>query len=166
MVVPVRSFSDVITRMRFVHFPAGAAILSLVMESERAPSGDPEHSRHIMNLVADTFGMVLFEEQAMELMNRMAGIPLLDAFDLLRRMRADPEPARQTFFSGCTGRGYDHDSTVRVWTLLSQGTARACKAHLAGLATINYRMAFLQVHHPEACCDQALPMGGTRKEAT
>jgi len=164
--IPVRSFGDVITRMRLVHFPADAAVLSQVIDSARTPSGDPEQSLPVADLVADTFGMFLFEEQAMQAMNRMAGTPLPDAFDLLRRMRADPEPARRAFFSGCTGRGYDSTDTARVWTLLARPTARACKAHLAGLAMINYRWAFLQVHYPEASRDEASPAGRAPKEAT
>lgn len=90
----------------------------------------------------------------MLVMNRMAGIPLPDTYLLLRKIRFDPESVRQAFVAGCGAGGYNPNETENAWELLVRETACACKAHLAGLATTNYRMAFLRVRHPEAFLDR------------
>lgn len=150
----VHSFNDVITLMRFLHFPTENTTDRQSDGPRKKSASCPGLPPGIADLVADTHGRLIFQEQAMLVMNRMAGIPLPDAFLLLRKIRLDPESVRQAFVAGCDVGGYDPNETENAWELLVRETACACKAHLAGLAMTNYRMAFLRVRHPEAFLDR------------
>lgn len=147
----VRSFEDVLTVMRFLHFPVDGVIDWRPLEHRRPLPGRPGLPDPIADVVATTYGALIHQEQAMQVMEKMAGIPLTAAFHLLRMMRTDHKAVHQTFIDGCRGREYSPDDIRHVWNMLVKGTARGCRAHFAALALTNYRWAFLQVHHPEAC---------------
>jgi len=147
----VRSFEDVTTIMRFLHFPVDGVIDWRPLEHRRRLPGRPGLPDSIADVVAATHGTLIYQEQLMQVMNQMAGVTMTDAFHLLRMMRTDHEAVHQTFIDGCRGRGYSPDDIRHVWIMLVKGTARGCRAHFAALALTNYRWAFLQVHHPEAC---------------
>jgi hypothetical protein len=147
----VSSFEDVITAMRFLHFPVDGVIDWRPLEHRRPRPGCPGLPDSIADVVAATHGTLIYQEQAMQLMNQMAGIPLTDAFHLLRMMRTDVKKVHQLFIDGCRGRGYIPNDVRHVWLMLAKGTACGCRAYFAALALTNFRWAFLQVHHPEAC---------------
>jgi DNA-directed DNA polymerase III PolC len=117
------------------------------LEEARAP-----HPR-LSDLLWETHGVLLYQEDVMQAVARMAGMDLAEA-DLLRRAlqkrRADDlEKLAVRFVEGCAGEGIGRADATRVWDLVANFTSFAfCKAHAVTYGRISYRAVWLKTHHP------------------
>ena len=143
----VRSFTDLTTLLRFVHFPTDAGLLRPFVLRQRGGSTGSRWPGTIAEIVSDTRGMLLFQEQAMRIMNTMAGVALVDACEMLGAARRPDRvaSARHRFLVGAARQGCSDADAERLWRRIEQGTARACQAHFTGLAELAYRTAYLRV---------------------
>lgn len=112
----------------------------------------PPHPR-LTELLWDAQGVLLYQEDVMQVAALLAGMDLADA-DLLRRAlqkrRADElaELARR-FLAGCAQNGVSAKEARGVWELLANFAAFGfCKAHAVTYGRIAYRTAWLKTHHP------------------
>jgi len=117
------------------------------LEEARAP-----HPR-LSDLLWGTHGVMLYQEDVMQVAARMAGMDLAEA-DLLRRAlqkrrAGDLEKIAGQFLDGCAAEGIARDDAVRVWDLVSNFASFAfCKAHAVTYGRISYRAVWLKTHHP------------------
>ncbi len=117
------------------------------LEEARAP-----HPR-LSDLLWETHGVLLYQEDVMQAASRMAGMDLAEA-DLLRRAlqkrrRADLERLATRFVEGCAEQGIARADAERVWDLVANFSAFAfCKAHAVTYGRISYRAVWLKTHHP------------------
>jgi error-prone DNA polymerase len=100
-----------------------------------------------------TFGVVVFHEQVLQIVAVMTGCSLAEA-DEVRRALGDPagQPEVRVWFSGAAlARGYELGVVERVWEVLKAfGSFGFCKAHAAAFALPTYQSAWLKAHHPAA----------------
>ncbi|MCW2666603.1 MAG: polymerase alpha subunit, partial [Frankiales bacterium] len=100
-----------------------------------------------------TWGVVVFHEQVLEIVATMTGCSLAEA-DEVRRALGDPtgQPeVRLWFMPAALGRGYPIDVVEQVWEVLKAfGSFGFCKAHAAAFALPTYQSAWLKAHHPAA----------------
>jgi DNA polymerase III alpha subunit len=119
------------------------------LEEPRAP-----HPR-LSELLWDTYGVMLYQEDVMQVVSLMAGIELSEA-DVLRRAlckRRGPEleRLRARYFDGCRVQGIEREGAARVWELVANFASFGfCKAHAVTYGRIAYRAAYLKAHHPAA----------------
>lgn len=112
----------------------------------------PPHPR-LTDLLWETRGVMLYQEDVMQVAARMAGMDLAQA-DLLRRAlqkrRLEELPAlRASFVAGCAREGVSHAEAEHVWELVSNFASFGfCKAHAVTYGRIAYRAAWLKTHHP------------------
>ena len=103
--------------------------------------------------LAQTYGVVVFHEQVLQIVARMTGCTLAEA-DEVRRALGDPEgqpEVRVWFVPTALARGYDLGVVERVWEVLKAfGSFGFCKAHAAAFALPTYQSAWLKAHHPAA----------------
>jgi DNA-directed DNA polymerase III PolC len=117
------------------------------LEEARAP-----HPR-LSDLLWETHGVLLYQEDVMQAASRMAGMDLAEA-DLLRRAlqkrrRADLERLATRFVEGCAEQKIARADAERVWDLVANFSAFAfCKAHAVTYGRISYRAVWLKTHHP------------------
>lgn len=102
-----------------------------------------------------TYGVILYQEQVMQIAQVLAGYSLGGA-DLLRRAMGKKKPEemakqRSVFVSGATEGGYDAQRASEIFDLIEKFAGYGFnKSHSAAYALIAYRTAWLKAHYPEA----------------
>ncbi len=104
-------------------------------------------------ILSETFGVIVYQEQVMQIANRLAGYSLGQA-DLLRRAmgkkKAEVMAAqREQFVNGAVANGYQKRKIVRIFDLMEQFAGYGFnKSHSAAYATLAYVTAYLKAHYP------------------
>ncbi|MEX0956093.1 MAG: DNA polymerase III subunit alpha [Rhizobiaceae bacterium] len=107
----------------------------------------------IDHLVAETQGVIVYQEQVMQIAQEMAGYSLGEA-DLLRRamgkkIRAEMDKQRERFVSGATERGVNKGQADFIFDLLAKFADYGFnKSHAAAYAIVSYQTAFMKAHYP------------------
>ena len=106
----------------------------------------------LVPILQDTYGVIVYQEQIMQIAVVMAGFTMGEA-DLLRRamgkkQREVMERERARFVSGCVSRGYDEDVANDVYDLIARFADYGFnRAHAAAYAVLAYRTAYLRANH-------------------
>ncbi|MBE7212095.1 MAG: DNA polymerase III subunit alpha, partial [Gluconacetobacter diazotrophicus] len=106
-------------------------------------------------ILAETYGIMVYQEQVMQIAQKMAGYSLGGA-DLLRRamgkkIRAEMDTQREIFTEGAMGRGVDRDKAVEVFELMARFADYGFnKSHAAAYALVSYQTAWMKANHPVA----------------
>ncbi|MBT8099233.1 MAG: DNA polymerase III subunit alpha, partial [Gammaproteobacteria bacterium] len=106
-------------------------------------------------LLEETYGVILYQEQVMQIAQLLAGYTLGGA-DLLRRAMGKKKPEemakqREIFISGATERGVAKQTATRIFDLMEKFAAYGFnKSHSAAYAVLAYQTAYLKTHYPAA----------------
>jgi DNA polymerase-3 subunit alpha len=106
-------------------------------------------------LLADTHGVILYQEQVLRIAHELAGLSLADA-DLLRRAMSHFDPGKQMqtlkekFIAGVfTRSGVPELAAERIWDLMIAFAGYGFpKAHAASYAQVSWRSAWCKTHYP------------------
>ena len=104
-------------------------------------------------MLKETLGVIVYQEQVMQIANRLAGYSLGEA-DLLRRAmgkkNADEMAAqRERFVNGAVERGFPQKKIVKIFDLMEQFAGYGFnKSHSAAYALLAYQTAYLKTHYP------------------
>ena len=105
-------------------------------------------------LLEDTYGVILYQEQVLEVASALAGLSFGQSDSLRRAMTHDRSAeemhkVRDAFLEGCRRRGVADAIAVEAFRRLSAFAAYGfCKAHAASFAIIAYQTAYLKAHYP------------------
>lgn len=133
--------------------PAGSGMKDAYVRRFRgleAPT--PPHPR-LTDVLWDTYGVMLYQEDVMRVAQALAGMDLAEA-DLLRRAlqkrRTDElEPLARRFQEGCEAEGISRADAKSAWDLVANFASFGfCKAHAVTYGRISYRAVWLKTHHP------------------
>ncbi|GGU85020.1 DNA-directed DNA polymerase [Streptomyces albospinus] len=101
----------------------------------------------------ETYGVVVFHEQIIEILRIMTGCRR-DEADEKRRALSDPEAqgrVRAWFAGRAERRGYAPEVIAHTWEIVEAfGAYGFCKAHAVAFAVPTYQSAWLKAHHPAA----------------
>jgi DNA polymerase III subunit alpha len=106
-------------------------------------------------VLAATYGVILYQEQVMQIAQILAGYTLGGA-DLLRRAmgkKKAEEMAKQrsVFVSGAVARGVPEAQATRIFDLMEKFAGYGFnKSHSAAYALLSYQTAWLKAHYPAA----------------
>jgi len=151
----VRSLGETIAALSLIRpGPAGSGMKNAYVRRaaglEPIPGGDPR----IAPVLADTYGVMLYQEDVMRVASRVTGVSLAEA-DLLRRAiggASSPgatEALGEGFVRSAVANGFEKDTAHEIWTRLSQFSAYSfCKAHASGYGALAYDSAYLKAHYP------------------
>jgi DNA polymerase-3 subunit alpha len=104
-------------------------------------------------ILKETFGIIVYQEQVMEVAKVLAGYSLGDA-DLLRRamgkkIKAEMDAQRERFVNGCTKNGIDKAKANEIFDLLAKFADYGFnKSHAAAYALVAYQTAYLKANYP------------------
>ena len=104
-------------------------------------------------ILKETYGVLVYQEQVMQVAREMAGYSLGSA-DVLRRAMGKKKPeemAKQkaAFITGSIGKGYQPQDAERVFELMSFFAGYGFnKSHSAAYALLTYQTAFLKANFP------------------
>ncbi|MET9188113.1 DNA polymerase III subunit alpha, partial [Streptomyces tendae] len=117
----------------------------------RAPVRYPHED--LAEPLAGTYGVVVFHEQIIDIVDIMTGCGRGEA-DRVRRGLSDPESQGRIkvwFAQHATANGYDAETIRRTWEIVEAfGSYGFCKAHAVAFAVPTYQSAWLKAHHPAA----------------
>jgi DNA polymerase III alpha subunit len=120
----------------------------------------PEHIDYIhpimKELLQETFGVMVFQEDVIKVAHHFAGLDMGEA-DILRRAmsgkyRGNQEMLRikEKWFANCKERNYPDAITAEVWRQIeSFGGYSFSKAHSASFAVESYQSLFLKTYYPK-----------------
>ena len=104
-------------------------------------------------ILEETYGVIVYQEQVMQIANQLAGFSLGEA-DLLRRAMGKKKPKemaaqREKFISGCRERKFSEKKAAKVFELMAQFAGYGFnKSHSAAYALLAYHTAYLKAHCP------------------
>ncbi|WP_424967944.1 DNA polymerase III subunit alpha [Dinoroseobacter sp. S375] len=105
------------------------------------------------HILDETQGIIVYQEQVMQIAQEMAGYTLGGA-DMLRRamgkkIQEAMDAERPKFLAGAKENGVDKDKALEVWNLLDKFANYGFnKSHAAAYAVVSYQTAWLKANHP------------------
>jgi len=106
-------------------------------------------------VLAPTYGVILYQEQVMQIAQVLAGYTLGGA-DLLRRAMGKKKPEemakqRSIFIDGAVARGVPRNRAEYIFDLMEKFAGYGFnKSHSAAYALLSYQTAYLKAHHTAA----------------
>ncbi|GGH86732.1 DNA polymerase-3 subunit alpha [Pullulanibacillus pueri] len=106
-------------------------------------------------ILRSTYGIIVYQEQIMQIAATMAGFSLGEA-DILRRAvskkkREVLEQEEKHFVSGCLKKGYEQATAETIYKLIVRFADYGFnRSHAVAYTVIAYRLAYLKAHEPEA----------------
>ncbi|WP_144980467.1 DNA polymerase III subunit alpha [Halomonas sp. C22] len=114
----------------------------------------PDYQHELLKpVLTPTYGIILYQEQVMQIAQVMAGYTLGQA-DMLRRAMGKKKPEemakqRSGFMEGCAANGIDKDLAGNIFDLVEKFAGYGFnKSHSAAYALVSYQTAWLKAHYP------------------
>ena len=107
----------------------------------------------LKELLEETYGVIVYQEQVMQISNRLAGYSLGEA-DLLRRAMGKKKAEamakeREHFVQGAVARGFAQRKVEKIFDLMEQFAGYGFnKSHSAAYAYLAFVTAYLKAHYP------------------
>jgi DNA polymerase-3 subunit alpha len=104
-------------------------------------------------ILRETYGVIVYQEQVMQIASKLAGFSLGEA-DLLRRAMGKKKKKvmqgqKKQFLKGCRERGVDSRKAKKIYDLIEQFAGYGFnKSHSTAYAILAYQTAFLKSHYP------------------
>lgn len=105
------------------------------------------------NILKETYGIIVYQEQVMQLGSVIAGFSLIKA-DLMRRamgkkIKALMDEMKEEFISGARKNEINEKLALQIWDLIEKFAAYGFnKSHSAAYSVIAYQTAYLKTHYP------------------
>src|SRR5579871_1774174 len=107
----------------------------------------------LKDILEETYGVILYQEQVMQIANRLAGFSLGEA-DILRRAmgkkkKEEMAAQREKFLAGCALRKVPPKKAERIFDLMAEFAGYGFnKSHSCAYALLAYQTAWLKAHYP------------------
>ncbi|GMG86885.1 DNA polymerase III subunit alpha [Biformimicrobium ophioploci] len=116
------------------------------------PDAKYQHDK-LKPILEPTYGVIVYQEQVMQIAQELAGYTLGGA-DMLRRAMGKKKPEemakqRATFEEGAKDQGVDPDLAIKIFDLVEKFAGYGFnKSHSAAYALVSYQTAWLKAHYP------------------
>jgi DNA polymerase-3 subunit alpha len=107
----------------------------------------------LKDVLEETYGVILYQEQVMQIANRLAGFTLGEA-DILRRAmgkkkKEEMAGQREKFAAGCATRKIPPKKAEKIFDLIEEFAGYGFnKSHSCAYALLAYQTAWLKTHYP------------------
>ena len=106
-------------------------------------------------LLAETYGVMVYQEDVIKIAHHFAGLELGEA-DILRRSmsgkgrsREQMQRIKDKFFRGCKEKGHSDELSMEVWRQIESFAGYSfCKAHSASYAVESFQSLYLKAYYP------------------
>ncbi|MEV4731018.1 DNA polymerase III subunit alpha [Saccharopolyspora sp. NPDC049426] len=129
----------------------------------------PELDEPLKDILAETYGLIVYQEQIMAIAQRVAGYSLGRA-DILRRAMGKKkkevlDQEFEGFQAGMRDQGFSDEAIDKLWaTVLPFAGYAFNKSHAAGYALVAYWTAYLKANHPAEYMAALLTSNGDNKD--
>ena len=107
----------------------------------------------LKEILEETYGVIVYQEQVIQILNRVAGFTLGEA-DVVRRAMGKKKleemaANREKFLAGAKKNNVPTAKAARLWELVEQFAGYGFnKSHSAAYALVAYQTAYLKTHYP------------------
>lgn len=132
--------------------PGPMKSIPVYIENKRAPEKVVYKHPVLKEILGDTYGCMVYQEQVMEICRRLAGYTYGHA-DIVRRAMAKKKhdvmlKEREAFVAGAVRNGVDRDSADSIFDeMVSFASYAFNKSHAAAYAYLAYQTAYLKCHY-------------------
>ncbi|MEM6798847.1 MAG: DNA polymerase III subunit alpha, partial [Planctomycetota bacterium] len=104
-------------------------------------------------VLAETNGVMVYQEQVMRILNLLGGIELSSAYKCIKAISKKKLPIiakfREEFITGASGKGLDQKKAVELFEMIEKFAGYGFnKSHSTAYALIAYMTAYLKAHYP------------------
>ena len=104
-------------------------------------------------ILKDTYGIIVYQEQIMQILVKMAGFTFAEADNIRRAMSKKKleiiKKEEEHFLTQSVANGYSKETALNVYELILKFANYGFnKAHSVSYALVGYQMAYLKVHYP------------------
>ena len=145
--------------------PASNRYIRTYLERLHGAPYEPLHPV-LRDTLAETFGVMVYQEDVVNVCAAFAGMPLATA-DGLRKSLSKKRPAKQLagyaeeFFAGALALGRDPETIKRVWAMIMSFAGYSfCKGHSACYIQVAQHSCYLRAHYPAEFMAAVLANGG------
>ncbi|MBM2853671.1 MAG: polymerase subunit alpha [Steroidobacteraceae bacterium] len=151
-------FDDIVALVAlFRPGPLQSGMVDDFMARKHGRSDGPIDYLHpsLTEILKPTYGVILYQEQVMQIAQTLSGYTLGGA-DLLRRAMGKKSPEematqRSVFIDGAIARGVSPPRAAQIFELIEKFAGYGFnKSHSAAYALLAYQTAWLKTHYPEA----------------
>lgn len=151
-----RTYLDVVAASSIIRpGVARSGMMRAFIERFRHPERITYIHPRMEELLKETFGIMVYQEDVIKVAHHFAGLDLAEA-DILRRgmsgkfrSKAELERVKTRFFEQCNARGYAPDITQTVWHQIESFAGYSfSKAHSASYAVESFQSAYLKAYYP------------------
>jgi len=104
-------------------------------------------------VLEETHGVMVYQEQVMRILNRLGGIPLPNAYTCIKAISKkkleEIAKYREQFTAGAMAKGMDRDTASALFGMIEKFAGYGFnKSHSTAYALIAYMTAYLKAHYP------------------
>jgi DNA polymerase-3 subunit alpha len=147
------SFRDIVAVMAL--YRPGPLELGLVDQYINVKHGKEsvEYQHPIMEeVLGETYGVMVYQEQVMQILHRLGNIPLADAYACIKQIskKKDYSQFRERFIEGFRANGQTNETGEEIFDLIVKFAGYGFnKSHSVAYAQIAYMAAYLKAHYPD-----------------
>ncbi|WP_243472785.1 DNA polymerase III subunit alpha [Winogradskyella sp. MH6] len=146
---------------------SGSGMKDEFIKRHRNPEKQKDAHPILMQIMPETYGVMVYQEDVLKVANQFAGLTLGEA-DILRRGMSGKYRSRkefleveQKFISNCRNKGFNDDLIFEVWNQIKSFAGYAfAKGHSASYAVESYQSLFLKCYYPLEFMTAVLNNGG------
>ncbi|MGH8952241.1 MAG: DNA polymerase III subunit alpha [Acidimicrobiia bacterium] len=148
------SFNDVIALVALYRpGPMGANMHNLYADRKNGRAPIEELHPAVTDKLADTYQIMVYQEQVMQVAQAVAGYSMSDAEALRRAMgkkiKSVMQAEEEKFVAGCVTQGYTEQVGRDIFGLIEHFAGYGfAKSHSAAYGLVAYQTAYLKAHHP------------------
>jgi DNA polymerase III subunit alpha len=142
-----------LTALNALYRPGPMAMIDDFIERKQGRRKIEYELPELKEILEETLGVFVYQEQVMQAANRIAGYSLGEA-DLLRRAMGKKKPEemaaqRERFVEGAARRKFPPKKIEKIFDLMAQFAGYGFnKSHSAAYALLAYHTAYLKTHYP------------------
>lgn len=164
-------FEDVVATIALFR-PGPMENIPLYLEAKKNPQSVTYLHPNLEPILKDTYGIMIYQEQTMQVAQVMAGFSLGKA-DILRKAMSKKKASdlamlEQDFIAGCLKNGYSDELAHQLFELIAKFAGYGFnKSHSVAYGLIAYQLAYLKANYPLEfyCCLLNSVIGAESKTA-
>lgn len=148
----VSSFDDIVASIA-LYRPASFNQIPIYIENKEHPDKISYLNSDLKNILSSTYGILIYQEQAMKISKVAAGFSLSKA-DILRKAISKKNSnvllsLKNDFISGCIKNRYSENDANALYDLIEKFADYGFnKSHAVAYSIIVYQMTYIKVHYP------------------
>lgn len=134
---------------------AKSGMMQTYIKRYRHPEKRKEAHPVLLDLMPETYGVMVYQEDVIKVAHYFAGLTLGEADKMRRgmsgkyRSREEFQQVKSKFFSNCAKKGHPYELTAEVWRQTESFAGYAfAKGHSASYAVESYQSLFLKAYYP------------------